>query len=177
MKVINYKKEYYEQVNNIFEKSFPIEERYKTLNELIKSPNTQLYCLIDNDNVIGFIYLIIYEDMIFILYLAIDNNYRSKGCGSFLLKWCLENYSDKTIYLNIEEVDTHFKDYKTRKKRLDFYHKNGFYLTKYLSEEEKIKFNILSNKLEINLNRYKLLDKKIAEVLDEPASNIVEIYT
>ena len=113
--------------------------------------------------------------MIFLLYLAINTEIRSKGYGSYLLKWCLRKYKDKKIYLNIEEVKEDFEDYEIRKRRLDFYLKNGFFLTKYISKEEFENFNILSNNLEIDINRYKILDKVVAEILDEPVSNILEV--
>lgn len=175
MEVVKYKKIYYKQVNQIYEKSFPLQERYINLNKMIKSSNTELYCLIDKEIVLGFIYLIYYKDMIFLLYLAINTEIRSKGYGSYLLKWCLRKYKDKKIYLNIEEVKEDFEDYEIRKRRLDFYLKNGFFLTKYISKEEFENFNILSNNLEIDINRYKILDKVVAEILDEPVSNILEV--
>ena len=90
--------------------------------------------------------LIFYRDMIFILYLAVNTESRSKGYGSYLLKWCLQKYRDKKIYLNIEEV-----------------------------REDVENFNILSNCREIDINEYKILDRVVAEILDEPISNIVEI--
>ena len=175
MDVVKYKSIYYTQVNEIYEKSFPQEERYITLDKMIQSQNTELYCLIDNNHVLGIIYLIFYRNMIFILYLAVDTESRSKGYGSYLLKWCLQKYRDKKIYLNIEEVRENTKDYETRKKRLKFYQNNGFYITDYISKENVENFNILSNCREIDINEYKILDRVVAELLDEPISNIVEI--
>ena len=113
--------------------------------------------------------------MIFILYLAVNTKIRSNGYGSYLLRWCLEKYKDKKIYLNIEEVKKEFEDYETRKRRLNFYLKNGFFYTNYISKEDSGNFNILSNNLEIDINQYKMLDKIVAEVLNEPISEIVEI--
>ena len=60
-------------------------------------------------------------------------------------------------------------------KRLEFYQKNGFFITNYLSKEDIENFNILSNSKEIDINEYKVLDKNVAEILNEPTSNIVEI--
>lgn len=176
MEVVKYKKIYYAQINEIYEKSFPREERYINLKKMIENPNTELYCLADNGTVLGFIYLIFHNDMIFILYLAINKEIRSKGYGTYLLNWCLKKYNNKKIYLNIEEVKENVSDYEIRKKRLDFYLKNGFYITNYISKEKYINFNILSNNLEIDITQYKELDKVIAEILNEPISNIVEIY-
>ncbi len=174
MEIVKYEQIYYTQVNDIYEKSFPQEEKYITLDKMIQSQGSELYCLVDNEIVLGIMYLIFYKDMIFILYLAVNTEKRSKGYGSYLLKWCLEKYGDKKIYLNIEEVKEDVKDYETRKKRLDFYLKNGFFITNYISKEELENFNILSNSLEIDINQYKILDKVVAEILDEPISNIVK---
>lgn len=175
MKVIKYESVYYQQVNDIYEKSFPKEERYITLDNMAHRQNTELYCLIDNNQVVGMIYLIFYKDMIFILYLAVSQEKRSKGYGSYLLKWCLQKYFDKKIFLNIEEVKKDFKDYETRKKRLKFYQKNGFFISNYISKEVTENFNILSNRREIDIKEYIILDRVVAEILDEPISNIVEI--
>jgi len=175
MQVVKYKETYYTQVNDIYEKSFPPEERYLELNKMIENENTELYCLVDNERVLGIIYLISYKDMIFILYLAINTEIRSKGYGSYLLRWCLQEYSDKQIYLNIEEVREGFEDYEIRKRRLNFYLKNGFFITNYISKEEFQNFNILSNNVKIDIKQYKILDKVVAEILHEPVSNIVEI--
>lgn len=175
MKIIKYDSIYYAQVNNIYEKSFPEEERYIMLDEMLQIQNTELYCLIEDNIVLGMIYLISYKNMIFILYLAVNAEVRSKGYGSYLLKWCLQKYRDKKIYLNIEEVKENFKDYETRKKRLNFYQKNGFFITNYISQEECGNFNILSNYKEIDVEEYKTLDRIIAQMLNEPISNIVKI--
>lgn len=86
MKIVKFKPEYYNQVSVIYEKSFPQEERYITLEKMIKQENTELYCLINGDNVLGFVYLIFYKNMIFILYLAVNIDNRSNGFGSYILK-------------------------------------------------------------------------------------------
>ena len=43
MKVIKYESTYYKQVNDIYEKSFPHEERYITLDKMVQNKNTELY--------------------------------------------------------------------------------------------------------------------------------------
>lgn len=175
MEIVKYKTIYYKQVNDIYEKSFPTQEKCANFKKIIENKNTELYCLVDNKTVVGMTYLIQYKDMIFILYLAINPEYRSKGYGSYLLKWCLNKYRNKKFFLNIEEVNEKFDDYEIRKRRLAFYLKNGFFITNYISNEKIINFNILSNCPEIDVEEYKILDKVVAEILEEPVSNIVEI--
>lgn len=47
MKIVKFEQEYYNQVSEIYEKSFPIEERYITLDKMIKQEDTELYCLVN----------------------------------------------------------------------------------------------------------------------------------
>ncbi len=178
MKIVKFNNKYYRQVNEIYKTSFPKEERYSSLNKLIsytKKNSAELYCLINCKTVDGFIYSIKYKDMIFILYLAINNKKRSCGNGSYLLRWYLDKYSDKNIYLNIDKINENAIDYNIREQRLKFYEKNGLYLTNYRSCEKDNIFNILSTKKEFDVKEYKLLDKFIAELLNEPVSEINKI--
>lgn len=174
MKIIKFNKNYYKQVNNIYKQSFPKEERYISLNKMIKNKDAELYCLVNKKEVYGITYLIKYKEMIFILYLAINPEIRSKGYGSYLLKWCLNKYNGKDIYLNIDEVNENKKDYEIRKRRQKFYLKNDFYMTDYISEEEMQNFNILCNNKTVKIEDYIELDKFVAQSLNEPISKIIK---
>ena len=174
MDILDFKNEYYNQVKKIYESSFPAVERYLSVEEMVSSEDTKLYCLVDNNAVLGFMYLICFENMIFILYLAISKEYQSKGLGGYILKWCLNKFNDRKIYLNIEKVHKDADNYQMRKKRLDFYTKNGLYLTDFISEEENECFNILSNKINFDIDEYRLLDQHIAKILNEPCSTIIK---
>ena len=107
--------------------------------------------------------------------MAVDSNNRSKGCGSYLLKWCLNHYGNYKIYLNIEEINNEKSDFEIRKKRLGFYLNNGFYLTNIISKDEKERFHVLSNQSKINLKEYVELDNHVAEILNETISEIIEV--
>jgi GNAT superfamily N-acetyltransferase len=63
--------------------------------------------------------------MTFVLYLATDESIRSKGYGSKMLKWIVEN-ARRTVVLNIETVEKAYENYEQRLKRQKFYIKNGF---------------------------------------------------
>ena len=86
MKIFKFEQKYYNKVSEIYEKAFPKEERYITLDKMIKQENTELYCLVNEEDVLGFVYLIFYKNMIFILYLAVNTDNRSNGYGSYILK-------------------------------------------------------------------------------------------
>ncbi len=152
------------KIKPIYTESFSKENRFPffklVLNALCK--NSEIYILIKNKEVVAFLYAIIYYNQKFILYLAVKENKRNKKIGSYLLKWYLTNNKDSEVLLNIDEVNSRFNNYILRKKRLNFYLKNGFYLTNYLAISKETKQNILSTKKEFNLQKYKNLDKKIS---------------
>ena len=177
MKITKFKFKYYNQVKKIYYESFPKEERYLSFRALVINcikNKAQMYCLKDENAIQGFIYNIVYENMVFVLYLAVSSKKRSSGYGSQLMKWCLEHYNSKTIYLNIDEVDEKFEDYEIRLKRKSFYLKNGFKMTNYMSIEEECNFNILSNTGTIDLEEYKKLDEFVAKILRDKPSKILK---
>lgn len=151
-------------INKIYKDSFKKNERF-SLNLFyfnIILQKSKIYVLENYGKICAFIYLFFYKDMIFVLYLAVDINERDKGYGSKLLSWCLNKYKNKCFFLNIEEVDKKFQDYEIRQKRLEFYLKNNFYLTNYLSINDDSIGNILSNKKDFNISQYKKLDNNIS---------------
>lgn len=169
----------WKNVKSIYINSFPKEERFPFLLLYFNTlrNNSNLYVMEINNQIIGFIDAINYKNMIFILYLAVDKKMRNLGYGSKLLKQFLNENTNKNIYLNIDEVDTKFSDYKLRKQRLNFYLNNNFYLTNYLSVEQDGNFNIMiasNNNFEVD--NYIELDKKISKWYFTKKSKIEEKY-
>lgn len=169
----------WKNVKSIYINSFPKEERFPFLLLYFNTlrNNSNLYVMEINNQIIGFIDAINYKNMIFILYLAVDKKMRNLGYGSKLLKQFLNENTNKNIYLNIDEVDTKFSDYKLRKQRLNFYLNNNFYLTNYLSVEKDGNFNIMiasNNNFEVD--NYIELDKKISKWYFTKKSKIEEKY-
>lgn len=171
MKVIKYDNKYYQSIKNIYENTFPKNERFLTLEEMLKKKDTELNCLILDEDVLGFIYTIKYKKSIYILYLAIDSKYRSNGYGSQLLKWCTNNYKDCGLFLNIEELNPQKKDYSIREKRFKFYQKNGFYLSNIMTTDGIENFHVLSNQKNVDLDEYTELFQFHAKLLDATLIN------
>ncbi len=153
-------------VKKIYMDSFNKEDRFSWFNLMLNVilRKTNIYTLSSENNLVAFIYIISYKSKNFILYLAVDKRYRNKGFGTYLLNWYLNNNKDKEILLNIDDVNEKFDDNIIRQKRLNFYLKNGFYLTDYLSVSKDLKANILSTKEEFNIEEYKQLDKIISKL-------------
>ena len=85
-----------------------------------------LYGFYEDDKFIGFSSLVFFEDIAYIFFLAVNDNYRHQGYGSKILSMIKDMYHDYVILLCYEEVDPKYDDYDLRKKREQFYLKNGF---------------------------------------------------
>lgn len=141
-------------IKRIYLDSFDKENRFSFINLLTNTvlKRANIYVVITENETIGFI-----------LYLTIKENYRNKGIGSLLLNWYSNDNKDKNVYLNIDEVDEKYEDFAIRKKRLEFYLKNNFYNTNYVSANGDSVGSILSNKKEFDREKYKLFDKEISK--------------
>lgn len=84
----------------------------------------------DGDTFCGILYTAESEKYVFVLFLVINDEIRSKGYGSRILQW-LKSNSSKEIALNVERPDSSASDALQRTKRIEFYKKNGITDTGY----------------------------------------------
>ena len=147
--------ENYNTIKQIYNEAFPINERFP-INYLYKKANNKdvnFNSVYDNDKLIGIIYTISKDNLLFILYFAVNNAYRGKGYGSKILEFLKQKYNDYTILLEIEQLDKNANNYNQRLKRKAFYEKNGFYDTNKLLSEGKNTFEIMTTNPNINLTK------------------------
>lgn len=107
------------------------------------------------DEFCGISYLVSHEEMIFVLYLAVNNQVQSKGYGSAILETLKEKFQDKNITLNIERLDPEADNYEQRVKRLKFYQKNGFYDTDYTITDRGETFLTLTTSQSFSVEAFK----------------------
>ena len=111
------------EIHSLYESSFPADEKvpYFILKQKAKKDISDIIGIYDHEEFIGFVILVFDKDIVFLWYLAIQEDKRNKGYGSFILQVLKNKYSDKRIILNVEEVKT-----EKQLKRKQFYIKNGF---------------------------------------------------
>ncbi|WP_332372356.1 GNAT family N-acetyltransferase [Lactococcus cremoris] len=149
----------YRQVIDLVKNSFPKEEQYPIW--LLK-----LWAYYQNDEFCGISYLVSYEEMIFVLYLAVNNQVQSKGYGSAILETLKEKFQDKNITLNIERLDPEADNYEQRVKRLKFYQKNGFYDTDYTITDRGETFLTLTTSQSFSVEAFKKVLRELTLGLD-----------
>jgi len=86
----------------------------------------EFHAYYDGDVFVGFTYVMTYDDLTFVMYLAIDASHRAKGYGSQILTQIKETYPSNRIILNIEAEDESAENNAERKKRKQFYLRNGY---------------------------------------------------
>ncbi|KAF1302381.1 GNAT family N-acetyltransferase [Candidatus Enterococcus willemsii] len=114
--------------NQLYEKSFPAEERvpFKYLLNKIKQNKGNLLGLYDKEKIVGMMYYIERADLVYLFYFAIDDAIQSRGYGKEALKFFTNQFKDKKIALVIEELNEQATNIEQRYRRLRFYERQGF---------------------------------------------------
>lgn len=138
------------QIKKIYETSFPKSEKFPfwVLKQCAKENNVRLDAIIDHatDKISGMQFLISYDDITYLMYMAIDNKCRNKGFGSLVLRDLILHQANTNILLCIERPSAKKEDIKVRRK--DFYLRNGFYETGCFIEDSGVEYEFLSSSKE-----------------------------
>ena len=119
------------RVKDLYIEAFPKSERAPIayLFYIARKDTVRFNAYYDNDVFVGFTYTITIDDMIYLLYFAVESGLRSKGYGAQILSFIQELYPNNRIILNIEVEDEKADNNADRIRRKSFYLKNGYTLT------------------------------------------------
>lgn len=133
-----------DKIDQLYQRAFPDNERapLEMLVTRAREGKGEFLGIYDEQCWVGFVYLITYQRLTYILYLAIDERYRHHGYGSALLQKIQKCYTH-TVMLCIEEVAPHYDNYQQRIKRKQFYLKNGFQEMNFYFYEYKVRYEML----------------------------------
>lgn len=116
-------------VSNLQMTAFPPEERF-TMEEILalaESDHIEYKSFWEEKQLCGILFYNIGETMLYLFYLAVPPEMRSKGYGAQLLHWLSGMYPDKTIVGNIEPTGLDAENEYQRIRRYEFYNRNGFH--------------------------------------------------
>ena len=139
------------KLKHLYEHAFPPIER-PPFKILANFKNNELYAVEYNSTFIGLVDLVIYQDLVYLFFLAIKKTYRHKGYGTKILKYISEKYSSYRIFLMAEEPDIECDNKLERINRIKFYESNGFKVSNTHVIEYGVEYRIL--------NRYKEASKE-----------------
>ncbi len=116
------------EVSSLLESAFPEDERPPTkyfFKSLEKKEN-KLYAYYLDNTFIGFAFLSFYQDVCYIFFLAVVEEYRHQGFGGQIIEDIKKEYLDLVLLLCYEEVDPKYPNYEERVVRQKFYFSHGF---------------------------------------------------
>ncbi|MCC8023482.1 MAG: GNAT family N-acetyltransferase [Clostridiales bacterium] len=119
------------QVKALYRTVFPRQEQmpFWFLLRKAKQDGVRFTAFYDGGEFVGLAYTNTYEDLTFLLYLAVCPAVQSKGYGSQILTWLHETYPSNRFLLNMEALDEGAGNYAQRQSRRKFYEKNGYRAT------------------------------------------------
>ena len=103
------------------------------------------YAVEEDGKLIGLVYNVRDDSLVYLFYLIVKKEYRQKGYGSKILNLIKEYYGDKPITLTIESpYKEDAENIDERKKRLKFYEKNGYSLINVPINDWGVEYEMLS---------------------------------
>lgn len=112
----------------LYYSAFPSEERapWWVLKRRAKQGRAELLAAVDAGQFAGMAYVVTLNDMVYLFYLAVEEDRRGRGTGSEILTELKKKYSGKRLYLSREQLDSNAENYPQRESRYRFYLSNGF---------------------------------------------------
>ena len=127
-------------------RSFPKNERYSLWTQRFWAlfPGNDFLAFYDGSVFVGIMQAFAADEAVFILYLAVNDQIRSRGYGSQILNWAKEHYRNRCITLNVEPIDEQAPNSEQRRRRMEFYRRNGITDTGYIFHEGSDTYSVLS---------------------------------
>ena len=151
--VVDYNYHYLSKLKYLFESAFPPEER-PPFSWFVKMDKNQLFGVEDNNEFIGLISIVEYQDLVYLFFLAVKKRYRGKGYGSQILKDLLHKYANKRVFLLAEDPSIPSINQSERDNRIRFYEHNGFKLTETRIVEYGVEYVVLTSNEDVNKDEF-----------------------
>ena len=165
-------------IKKLYYESFDKDERFPfwLLKKCSKEKNVRFNVIYNKDKVIGFQYIIEYDNIAYLMYFAIEKNQRNNGYGSEILKNLNKSY--KNVLLSIEKVNEKVFDIKNKRKQ--FYLINGFVGTNKYIVDNNVEYELLCNNSNLNITK-EILEKRYtmmtsSKILRFIISKIFNVY-
>ncbi len=133
------------EIKRLYEEAFPANEKapLSILLRKARKPYVDFSVYRDQNAMIGFTYLARRDDLVFLMYLAVDPRYRSQGYGSRLLEQVRLAHPGCRILLNIENLEPDKPGAEDRARRRRFYLRNGYEASGMLIKEFGVLYEAL----------------------------------
>ena len=145
----------FKKVASLYEAAFPVEERLPlwqlSWNSLKNGQSFLAY--FDQEVFIGFTYAICTDNLVYLLFLAVEESKQSQGYGSQILAQVREEARERPCVLTIEPMDEEDASNRNQRlKRLAFYERNGYQALNHFYFEGTERYQILITDRSLSLD-------------------------
>lgn len=145
-------------IRRLYRSAFPLAERKPLFFLLRKARRGQGdFFAIEDDagRFLGLANTLFYKDMVMLDYFAIAPEQRNGGIGANVLVLLRERYADRRLFGEIEVTDKPHPELELRKRRRNFYMRNGFAPVGMTVSAFSCEFEVISNGKPISFQEYK----------------------
>ena len=146
----------FKKVASLYEAAFPVEERlplWKLSWNSLKNGQSFL-AYFDQEVFIGFTYAICTDNLVYLLFLAVEESKQSQGYGSQILAQVRKGAGERPCVLTIEPMDEEDASNRSQRlKRLAFYENNGYQSLNHFYFEGRERYQILITDRSLSLDR------------------------
>lgn len=145
----------FKKVASLYEAAFPVEERLPLWQLSWNSLKTGQFFLayFDQEVFIGFTYAICTDNLVYLLFLAVEESKQSQGYGSQILAQVRKKAGERPCVLTIEPMDEEDASNRTQRlKRLAFYENNGYQSLNHFYFEGRERYQILITDRSLSLD-------------------------
>ncbi|MGT2924014.1 GNAT family N-acetyltransferase [Streptococcus caviae] len=152
----------YNDVKKLYLSAFPPNERLPYFLLLVNSVRSlaKCYAYYEQEEFVGFAYILESKKQVFILFLAVNEPVRSKGYGSMILAQIREYAGLRPLILTIEPPDKEAPNSEQRRRRLSFYERNGYQATSHYYYEGQECYQILTTDQNADLEHFQKLARR-----------------
>lgn len=147
MKLVKVKKSLkdYKRINKLYNSAFPTDERapFRILMRKTRLSMVDFMAIYDDEKWVGLTYVITYNRLSYIFYLAISETERGKGYGKKAMAAILKKYEGNKVFLALETLDPTADNYQERLNRHKFYEQCGLQSLPYKLKEVSVIYDIM----------------------------------
>ncbi len=130
------------KVRSLFEGAFPEEER-PPFEMILEWNRDTFFAVYENDEFLGIAFLIIYKDLAYLFFFAVEEYLRQKGYGSLIIQDLKRHYSGYRLFLMAEEEGEQYPNNENRIRRFGFYERNGLQRSGIIITEFGVRYELL----------------------------------
>ena len=152
----------YKRIKKLYFSAFPAEERFPffLMRRRALSGKAEMLNITENDEWIGFVYMICDDSLAYIFFFAIDEKYRGRGYGTAAIKDVIARYKGRRVFLALEDWNEQSPNREQRVKRHDFYRNCGLFDLDHRIKELSVVFSAMSAGGAIEPHEYDALTDK-----------------